>query len=543
MDKNCIEGRHGVMSWHNTTKSSGMPVEVNAAAVQQSNVSLPGEISPAQAAEKSAEIIVIEETSRSAKLHSKVAGETHPMKDRTNEEGIDLATDKPTDNARRRGELESRSEGKHGAPQERNMIEEILEPENLSQAWKRVKRNKGASGIDGMTVEDFPAFAREHWPRIATAIREGNYRPAPVRRVFIPKPDGTQRPLGIPTVLDRMIQQAVAQVLSPLFEVDFSEHSYGYRPERSAHQAVVVMEQSWKEDRRHAVECDLKSFFDMVNHDRLMNALLEKIRCRQTLGLIRRYLMTGVELPDGTLEATPQGVPQGGPLSPLLANIALDPLDKELESRGHKFARYADDFIVLVKSKNAAKRVLKGLISYCEGRLQLEVNRAKSRAAPLKQCAFLGYRIDNKGTLAWTEKARIRFKERIREITSRNRGHKVQVVISELNQYIRGWLNYYKLSSTYSEVLKLSEWVRRRVRLYYWKQWKQPRTRRRHLLALGVNPNRVHMATRSRKGYWRMSQNELVRFALNNRWLEEQGVPEMRAIWIALYYPEQAQGN
>jgi RNA-directed DNA polymerase len=317
------------------------------------------------------------------------------------------------------------------------MIDEILEPENLAQAWQRVKANQGAPGIDGMTVEDFPAFAREHWPRIATAIREGNYRPAPVRRVFIPKPDGTQRPLGIPTVLDRMIQQAVAQVLSPLFEVDFSEHSYGYRPERSAHQAVVVMEESWKEDRRHAVECDLKSFFDMVNHDRLMNALLEKIRCRQTLGLIRRYLMAGVELPDGTYEATPQGVPQGGPLSPLLANIALDPLDKELESRGHKFARYADDFIVLVKSKNAAKRVLKGLISYCEGRLQLEVNRAKSRAAPLKQCAFAGaprlhptgspiglavslrsalvYRIDNKGTLAWTEKAQHRFKERVRE--------------------------------------------------------------------------------------------------------------------------------
>ena len=184
----------------------------------------------------------------------------------------------------------------------------------------------------------------------------------------------------------------------------------------------------------------------------------------------------------GTREATPQGVPQGGPLSPLLANIALDPLDKELESRGHKFARYADDFIVMVKSANAAKRVLASLVRYCEGRLQLIVNRAKSRAAPLKQCAFLGYRIDNKGTLAWTGKAHHRFKERIREITSRNRGHNVQVVIGELDQYIRGWLNYYKLSSTYSEVKELSEWVRRRVRLYCWKQWKQPRTRRRNLL-------------------------------------------------------------
>ena len=233
-------------------------------------------------------------------------------------------------------------------------------------------------------------------------------------------------------MLDRVIQQAAAQVLGPLFEADFSEHSHGYRPGRSALQAVVVMEEGWKEGRRHAVECDLKSFFDTVNHDRLMNALKEKVRCPRVLGLIRRYLMAGVELPDGTCEATPQGVPQGGPLSPLLANIALDPLDKELESRGHKFARYADDFIVLVKSANAAKRVLAALIRYTEGRLQLIVNRAKSRAAPLKQCAFLGYQIGNKGKLVWTEKVQHRFKERVREITSRNRGHNVKTVIDEL---------------------------------------------------------------------------------------------------------------
>jgi RNA-directed DNA polymerase len=338
-----------------------------------------------------------------------------------------------------------------------------------------------------------------------------------------------------------VIQQAVAQVLGPLFEAGFSEHSHGYRPGRSAHQAVAEMESGWKEGRRHAVECDLKSFFDTVSHDRLMNALKEKVRCRKTLGLIRRYLTAGVVLPDGTCEATPQGVPQGGPLSPLLANIVLDPLDKELEARGHKFARYADDFIVMVKSANAAKRVLASLIRYCEGRLQLIVNRAKSRAAPLKTCEFLGYRLNQRAKLAWTDKAQHRFKERVREITSRNRGHKVQTVIDELNLYIRGWLNYYKLSSTYKEVLALSVWIRRRVRLYYWKQWKQPRTRRRNLLALGADPATVHMATRSRKGYWRMSQNEIVRFALNNRWLEEQGVPDMRAVWIVLHYGSKAR--
>ena len=224
-----------------------------------------------------------------------------------------------------------------------------------------------------------------------------------------------------------------------------------------------------------------------------------------------------------------------------MANIVLDPLDKELEARGHKFARYADDFIVLVKSAKAAQRVMDGLIRYCEGRLKLVVNRAKSRAALLNTCVFLGYQIDRRGRLVWSEKARLRFKERVREITSRNRGHRVQFVIKELRLYVRGWLNYFKLSATYTEVLKLSEWVRRRVRLYYWKQWKQPRTRRRKLLALGVFPEKVHMATRSRKGYWRMSRNSIVHAALSNRWLEEQGVPDMRAIWIALHYGPKAR--
>ena len=529
------------------------------------------QISPSRDGEKSAEAIVVEETSRGAgrRPFKQRYRRTHPIKGRTNEEGIDPATDKPTENARRRGELESRDGEKNGAPQERTMIEEILDPENFAQAWKRVRANKGAPGIDGMTVGDFPAFARKEWSRIATAIREGRYRPAPVRRAWISKPDGSKRPLGIPTVLDRVIQQAVAQTLGSLFEADFSDHSHGYRPGRSAAKAVAVMEESWKEGRRHAVECDLKSFFDTVNHDKLMAAIREKVKCRKTLGLIRRFLTAGVELPDGTLEATPLGVPQGGPLSPLLANITLDPLDKELEcpsglppssnhfpeeenadcmagaerrqSRGHKFARYADDFIITVKSMNAAKRVMASVIRFCEGRLQLTVNRAKSRAAPLKSCEFLGYRLDNRAKLAWTEKAQHRFKERIKEITSRNRGHKVKDVIHELNLYVRGWLQYYKLSNTYTVIKDLSQWIRRRVRLYYWKQWKQPRTRRRNLIALGVDPKRVHMASRSRKGYWRMSQTEIVRFALNNRWLEEQGVPDMKAIWIVLHYGQDAR--
>lgn len=463
------------------------------------------------------------------------------MKGRTNEGGIDPVTDKHPDDASRLRGLASRGGGQHGDPQAKITIKEILQPENLAAAWQRVKTNKGAPGVDEMTVDAFPAFAREHWPRISRAIMEGTYRPAPVRRVWIPKPDGSKRPLGIPTVLDRVIQQAIAQAIGPHFEVEFSASSFGYRPGRSAHQAVTVLAESWNDGRRHAVECDLKSFFDTVNHDRLMGVLRVKIRCPRALGLIRRYLTAGVKLPDGTREETPQGVPQGGPLSPLLANIVLDPLDKELEARGHWFARYADDFIVTVRSAKAAERVLGSLIRFCEEHLKLVINRNKSRAVPLKSCEFLGYRIKQGGKLAWTDKARKRFKFRVKEITRRNRGHRVQDVIDELQQYVRSWLNYYRLSATYTEVLELSEWIRRRIRLYYWKQWKQPRTRRRHLLALGIFPERVHLASRSRKGYWRMSRNSIVQIALNNDWLEDQGVPDMRAIWIKLYYGPDAR--
>jgi RNA-directed DNA polymerase len=316
---------------------------------------------------------------------------------------------------------------------------------------------------------------------------------------------------------------------------------YGFRENRNAHQAVREVEAGWQEGRRHAVDCDLKSFFDTVDHDRLMGQVRGKIRDRQVLGLIRRYLKAGVVLPDGTREATPQGVPQGGPLSPLLANITLDPLDKELERRGHRFARYADDFLILVRSAKAAERVMGSLTRFVEGRLKLVVNRAKSKCAPLNQCAFLGFQMASRGRVAWTAKAHARFKQRVREITRRNRGHRVQDVIDELRQYVTGWLQYFGISHTYTALLELDEWVRRRVRLYFWKQWKQPRTRRRHLLSLGIPPSEVHMATRSRKGYWRMSANSLVQRALTNRWLHEQGVPDMRTLWITLHYGPHAR--
>lgn len=437
---------------------------------------------------------------------------------------------------RRKSEAKSPDAGLATGAAERNLMEQIVAPENLNAAWQRVRRNQGAPGVDGVTIEAFPALLREHAESLRKAVLAGSYRPMPVRRTFILKPDGTERPLGVPTVLDRLIQQAVAQVLGPLFDAGFSENSHGFRPGRNAHQAVRKVQEAWKARRRHAVDCDLKSFFDTVNHDRLMDGVRQKVKDRRVLALIRRFLTAGVVMPDGRLEATPQGVPQGGPLSPLLANIVLDPLDKELEKRGHLFARYADDFVIVVKSARAAQRVMASLHRYVEGRLKLVVNRAKSKTAPLPDCPFLGFQITTRGKIVWTEKSRQRFKDRLKAITSRKRGVAVDKMIEELRRYVIGWLGYFGISNTYKELLTLEDWMRRRVRLYYWKQWKQPRTRRRNLIKLGANPKEVKLATRSRKGYWRMSSNSIVQAALTNARLHEQGVPDMRKKWIAMHY-------
>jgi len=462
------------------------------------------------------------------------------MKGQTSQEPTDPVEGRRPDQASRPGSVSTHHGGKHREVQEDPWMERVLDRENLAAAWKRVKANDGAPGIDAMSVDDFPAFARRHWERICLELRNGSYHPAAVRRVFIPKPDGTERPLGVPTVLDRVIQQAIAQVLTPLYDGEFSGHSYGFRAGRNAHQAVRQVEAAWGERRRHAVDCDLKAFFDTVNHDRLLARLREKIGGGLLLRLIGRYLRAGVVLPDGSREETPLGVPQGGPLSPLLANSVLDPLDKELESRGHRFARYADDFLVMVRSARAAKRVMESLRRFIEGTLKLVVNETKSQTAPLKQCAFLGFQIGTRGKVVWIAKALKRFKDRVKEITRRNRGHHVSEVIDELKRYVIGWMNYFGISHTYKEVLELDQWIRRRVRLYYWKQWKQPRTRRRRLIALGISPEEVKLASRSRKGLWRMSGNSIVQRALTNQWLKEQGVPELRSRWIDLHYGPSA---
>ena len=418
-----------------------------------------------------------------------------------------------------------------------DLLEKILERENLNAAWKRVKQNGGAAGIDGMEIAAFRDFLAEHWDTILGKLRDGSYCPSPVRRVEIPKPDGTKRPLGIPTVLDRVIQQAIAQILTPIYEPVFSEHSYGFRPARSAHDAIRAVQRESKERRRKwVVDCDLKAFFDTVNHDVLMSRLRRKIGDERVLSLIGKYLRAGVTLPNGRLEPTRTGVPQGGPLSPLLANILLDDLDQELEKRGHSFARYADDFVILCRSPRAAERVMGSVARFIEHRLKLVVNKTKSKVCEIKDAVFLGFTIV-KNRIKWSEKSKAKFGARIREITKRTRGVSPCKVMEELQLFVRGALNYYSLGMTYAEARELDGWLRRRVRLYYWKQWGRPRTRRRNLIKLGINRATVHMASRSRKGPWRMSQNSKVRGAMSNEWLDQQGVPSIENQWINIRYP------
>mgnify|MGYP005703320377 CR=1 FL=1 len=421
---------------------------------------------------------------------------------------------------------------------EDHLFDHVLSSENLSAAWRQVRANKGAAGVDGVEVSDFPAFYRKHWETIERKLRDGTYRPSPVRRVFIPKPDGSQRALGIPTVLDRLIQQAIAQVLAPIYDPAFSEHSHGFRPGRSAHDAIQEFRDygdQWPK-KDYVIDCDLKSFFDVVNHQKLMRKLGERLTNRRLLSLIHRYLKAGVILPDGRYESASSGVPQGGPLSPLMSNILLDELDQELETRGHRFVRYADDFTIRCGSLRAGKRIRESVKQFVERRLKLIVNTSKSQVVALKDSAFLGFHIVRK-KIRWTVKAKKRFKAEIKRITRRTRGTSPQKVIRDLQLYVRGAISYYVIGLTFREARELDEWMRRRVRLYYWKQWGRPRTRRRKLLGLGIGRDEVKKASRSRKGHWRMSQNSLVRNAMTNDWLSDQGVPSIKEQWINANYP------
>lgn len=368
---------------------------------------------------------------------------------------------------------------------ERGLLEQIVARENLMRAWQRVKANKGAAGCDDVSVLDFPAWARARWPRIKSQLLNGMYQPHAVRRVWIPKANGDLRPPGIPCVADRVIQQAIAQVMGPRFESQFSDHSYGFRPGRNAHQAVKRVREYFRLGYKVVVDIDLAAFFDSVNHDVLMRLVAQRVKDKRVLRLIGQYLRAGVEV-DGVKQPTPLGVPQGGPLSPLLANIVLHELDRYLEGQGRHFARYADDFVMCVRSTSAAQRVKANVERFLKKRLKLNINHDKSRVVPSHQLEFLGFCF--RGTkIVWSDKALHRFKHRVRQLTGRSWGVSMEHRYRELRRYVVGWLNYFALSEYYRPIPELDEWLRRRLRTCYWKQWRWTRTKIRHLVAPRAN--------------------------------------------------------
>ena len=415
-----------------------------------------------------------------------------------------------------------------------NLLEAVLCPANVEQAWKRVRANKGAPGIDGMTIESFPAYYHEHGDTLIAAVKRGEYQPYPVRRVYIEKDDGGQRGLGIPTVFDRVIQQAIVLVIMGVFDLNFSEFSFGFRPRRSQHQAVRKVQEYIKSGRKIAVDVDLSKFFDRVNHDLLMTLLGMKIKDKALLKLISRYLRAGF-VEEGVLLECREGVPQGGPLSPLLSNVVLDLLDKELEHRGHSFARYADDFIIMVKSKRAGDRVLSSITRFVERTLKLKVNDQKSQVVPVKHCKFLGFSFHGKN-LRVHPQAIAKFKYKVKRLTGRSWGVSMETKIKELSSYLRGWINYFGIANMYQQCVDFDHWIRRRVRMCYWKQWRKPRTKVRNLLKRGVPKMLAIHCGISSKSYWHSSRTEGIQKGLTNQYLMDQGLFSLRERWIVLRY-------
>ncbi|WP_339289573.1 group II intron reverse transcriptase/maturase [Ureibacillus sp. FSL K6-0786] len=410
------------------------------------------------------------------------------------------------------------------------LLNQILSRENMLQALKRVEQNKGSHGVDMTPVQNLRQHIVENWLSIKEATLKGTYEPMPVRRVEIPKPDGGVRLLGIPTVTDRLIQQAIAQVLSKVYDPTFSENSYGFRPNRSAHDAVRKAKEYIRDGHRWVVDMDLEKFFDKVNHDRLMGTLAKRIQDKPLLKLIRKYLQSGVMI-NGVVSSTLEGTPQGGPLSPLLSNIVLDELDKELERRGHKFVRYADDCNIYVKSKRAGLRTMASIQRFIEGKLRLKVNEKKSAVDRPWKRKFLGfsYTYHKEPKVRIAKESLKRMKNKVREITSRKMPYPMEYRIQKLNQYLMGWCGYFALADTKSIFLELDKWIRRRLRMCLWKNWKKPKTKIRNLIQLGVPQWQAYEWGNTRKSYWRISNSPILHRTLGNSYWRNQGLKSLEA--------------
>jgi RNA-directed DNA polymerase len=405
----------------------------------------------------------------------------------------------------------------------KNLIDQVVEQSNMIAAYERVCANKGTPGIDNRSVHDLADYVNKYWPTIRKALLGGSYHPSPVLRVEIPKPQGGVRPLGIPTVMDRLIQQAVHQVLSPIFEQEFSESSYGFRPGRSAHQAVKMVQSYQREGFRFVVDMDLKSFFDEVNHDILMSLLRRRIADKAVLKLIRSYLRAGIMI--GGVCSTPEkGTPQGGPLSPLLSNIMLNELDKELEKRGHKFARYADDCNVYVRTKRSGQRVFNSMLNFVENRLKLKVNYEKSAVDFPARRKFLGFTFSYKGDIRIPKESRKRFRLKVKELCGIGRGRNLEYFIKfKLNPFLKGWFNYYKLADQKKAFAREEDkWIRHRLRKIVWIQWKKPWTRFRNLMKLGIGQERAARSAFNKRSAWFNSGASHMNQALNVEYFQSR---------------------
>jgi RNA-directed DNA polymerase len=439
----------------------------------------------------------------------------------------------PRGEARKVGRQEVESLPAMGEPESPantcRIMEEVCERDNLREAFQRVKSNKGSAGVDGMTVDDLSAYLKEHWPVIREQLLSGTYEPKPVRRVEIPKPDGGGvRKLGIPTVLDRFVQQAVMQVLQRQWDPTFSQHSYGFRPERSAHQAVAQAQQYIVAGYGWVVDLDLEKFFDRVNHDKLMGQIANRVEDKRLLKLIRAFLNAGV-MENGLVSPSVEGTPQGGPLSPLLSNLVLDELDRELERRGHRFVRYADDSNIYVRSERAGQRVMESITHFITHKLKLKVNESKSAVARPQERKFLGFSFtagpEAKRVIA--PKALERFKQRIREITRKAKGVSIKTTMEELASYMRGWRGYFGFCETPEVLVALTRWVRLRLRAALWRQWKTPRRRRAELIALGVTERLANNTAGSGRGPWHLARSKALSVGLSNAYFRSLGLPSL----------------